>query len=69
MKREERRQQVLACAAEAFAEKGYHGSSTKDIANHIGIKQGSLYYYFASKEEAEINDKRVYSSSSSFKNI
>jgi AcrR family transcriptional regulator len=35
-----------------FAEKGFHGSSTRDIAEHMGIKQGSLYYYFKSKEEA-----------------
>ncbi len=35
-----------------FANKGFHGSSTRDIAEHMGIKQGSLYYYFKSKEEA-----------------
>jgi AcrR family transcriptional regulator len=39
-------------AAAVFAEKGFHGSSTKDIAERLGIKQGSLYYYFKSKEEA-----------------
>lgn len=48
---EKRRQAVLAAAA-VFAEKGYHGSSTQDIADRIGIKQGSLYYYFKSKQEA-----------------
>jgi AcrR family transcriptional regulator len=35
-----------------FADKGYHGASTRDIAEQLGIKQGSLYYYFKSKEEA-----------------
>lgn len=35
-----------------FAEKGFHGASTADIARRMGIKQGSLYYYFKSKEEA-----------------
>lgn len=49
--REQRRQAVLA-AASVFAEKGYHGASTRDIAEKLGIKQGSLYYYFRSKEEA-----------------
>ncbi|GMR17223.1 MAG: TetR/AcrR family transcriptional regulator [Gammaproteobacteria bacterium] len=49
------RQQRLAAiraAAAVFAEKGFHGSSTRDIAARLGIKQGSLYYYFKSKEEA-----------------
>lgn len=42
---------VKAAAAE-FAAKGYHGASTKDIATRLGVKQGSLYYYFKSKEDA-----------------
>lgn len=46
------RQQAIRSAAAVFAEKGFHGSSTKDIAERMGIKQGSLYYYFKSKEEA-----------------
>lgn len=46
------RQDAIRSAAAVFAEKGYHGSSTRDIAEHLGIKQGSLYYYFNSKEEA-----------------
>jgi len=46
------RQQAIKSAAAVFAEKGFHGSSTRDIAEHLGIKQGSLYYYFRSKEEA-----------------
>jgi AcrR family transcriptional regulator len=47
-------QRLLAnkSAAAVCAEKGFHGSSTKDIAERMGIKQGSLYYYFKSKEEA-----------------
>ena len=47
-----KRQQAILAAAAVFAEKGYHGSSTQDIADRLGIKQGSLYYYFRSKQEA-----------------
>jgi len=43
---------AIKSAAAVFAEKGFHGSSTRDIAERMGIKQGSLYYYFKSKEEA-----------------
>ena len=46
------RQEAIKSAAAVFADKGFHGASTKDIAAHLGIKQGSLYYYFKSKEEA-----------------
>jgi AcrR family transcriptional regulator len=49
---QQQRLQAIKSAAAVFAEKGFHGSSTKDIAEHMGIKQGSLYYYFKSKEEA-----------------
>lgn len=51
-KYEEQRGQAIRAAASVFAEKGFHGSSTRDIAERMGIKQGSLYYYFKSKEEA-----------------
>lgn len=43
---------AIRAAASVFARKGFHGASTTDIATEMGIKQGSLYYYFKSKEEA-----------------
>ena len=48
----QQRQTAIRAAATVFAEKGFHGACTKDIAERMGIKQGSLYYYFKSKEEA-----------------
>ncbi|MCZ6619421.1 MAG: TetR/AcrR family transcriptional regulator [Gammaproteobacteria bacterium] len=51
-KYQQQRLQAIRSAAAVFAEKGFHGSSTRDIAERMGIKQGSLYYYFKSKEEA-----------------
>jgi AcrR family transcriptional regulator len=51
-KYQHQRLQAIRSAAAVFAVKGFHGSSTRDIAEHMGIKQGSLYYYFKSKEEA-----------------
>lgn len=49
---QQQRLQAIRAAAAVFAEKGFHGASTRDIATRLGIKQGSLYYYFKSKEEA-----------------
>jgi AcrR family transcriptional regulator len=48
----QQRHAAIRAAATVFAEKGFHGACTKDIAERMGIKQGSLYYYFKSKEEA-----------------
>ena len=48
---EHQRQQAIRSAAAVFAEKGFHGASTRDIAERMGIKQGSLYYYFKSKPD------------------
>lgn len=46
------RRAAINAAAIVFASKGYHGASTGDIAAELGIKQGSLYHYISSKEEA-----------------
>jgi TetR/AcrR family transcriptional regulator, cholesterol catabolism regulator len=51
-KAKRRQHEYLDAAASVFADKGYHGATTGDIAARLGIKQGSLYYYFRSKEEA-----------------
>jgi len=47
-----RTEEVLTAAAAVFAERGFHGASTQDIADRLGMRQASLYYYFASKETA-----------------
>lgn len=43
---------VIDAAAQVFARKGYVSALTKDIADHLSIRQASVYYYFKSKEEA-----------------
>jgi len=44
--------EIIDAAARVFAERGYHGASTQDIADVLGIRQASLYYYLPSKEAA-----------------
>src|SRR5215218_8184794 len=47
-----REPEIIEAAARVFAERGFHGATTQDIADVLGIRQASLYYYFASKEGA-----------------
>jgi AcrR family transcriptional regulator len=49
---ERRYREVLDAAATIFADKSYAGASTRDIAERLGVRQASLYYYFPSKEAA-----------------
>jgi AcrR family transcriptional regulator len=44
--------EILDAAARVFAQHGYHGATTQQIAELLGIRQASLYYYFPSKEVA-----------------
>lgn len=50
--RRRRAPQIIDAAARVFAERGFHGATTQDIADVLGIRQASLYYYFSSKEAA-----------------
>jgi AcrR family transcriptional regulator len=45
-----RRNEVLALAADLFAERGYNATTVRDIADEAGILSGSLYHHFDSKE-------------------
>jgi AcrR family transcriptional regulator len=50
--RKRRSAEIVAAAAKVFAHRGYHGASTQDIADVLGMRQASLYYYFESKDAA-----------------
>ena len=50
--RYDRRQaQAVAEAARVFAQQGYDQTSVPELAQRLGLAAGSLYHYFASKEE------------------
>lgn len=42
---------LLEIAANLFREHGYASTTMRDIANAAGMKAGSLYYHFSSKDE------------------
>jgi AcrR family transcriptional regulator len=54
----ETRLRILDAAARLFREKGFAGTSQRDIATACEMQPGSLYYHFASKDEvlAEVLD-------------
>lgn len=43
--------EIVRCAAEIFAERGFAATTVRDIGQAVGIKSASLYYHFASKEK------------------
>jgi len=44
------RQAILDAALDLFAEKGYFGTSLRDVAGAVGVRESALYNYFAGKE-------------------
>lgn len=46
-----RRERLLESAIAAFAEKGFHGTTTRDIASAAGMSPAALYVHHRSKEE------------------
>jgi len=46
-----KRERLLKIAAECFNEKGFSGTSLKDVAHALGITDAALYYYVKNKEE------------------
>jgi AcrR family transcriptional regulator len=46
----ERRRQILRAAAGCFGTRGFHGTTTRDVAAAVGITEAALYRYFESKE-------------------
>ena len=50
LKKDKTREVLLDKAAQVFSRQGYQSASLKEIASAAGMKAGSLYYHFASKE-------------------
>lgn len=45
------RDRILRAAAACFNQKGYSGTSLKDVARRLGLTDAALYYYVRNKEE------------------
>jgi AcrR family transcriptional regulator len=48
---EERRLQILAVAVSLFSQRGFRGTTTKEIAQAAGVSEAMVFRHFATKEE------------------
>lgn len=48
---EDRRLQILAIAVRLFSERGFRGTTTKEIAQAAGVSEAMVFRHFATKEE------------------
>jgi TetR/AcrR family fatty acid metabolism transcriptional regulator len=46
-----KRDRILEGAVEAFAAKGFHRTTVRDVAQAAGVADGTIYLYFGSKNE------------------
>lgn len=51
VKADDTRSRLLSAAMEAFAEKGFHGTTTRDIAARAGMSPAAVYVHHRSKED------------------
>src|ERR1700730_6037175 len=47
---EERRAAIIRAVRRAFAEKGFHGTTTRELAEAAGVSDGLLFKHFPNKE-------------------
>ena len=48
---EKRRLQILIVAVRLFSQRGFRGTTTKEIAHAAGISEAMVFRHFATKEE------------------
>jgi AcrR family transcriptional regulator len=65
---EERRDQILRVAVSLFSNRGFRGTTTKEIAQAAGVSEAMVFRHFATKEElyAAILDHKACAGSGSF---
>ncbi len=52
-------ERLLQAAAAAFADRGFHATTTRDIASRAGLSPAGVYVHFGSKEELLFNLSRA----------
>jgi len=49
--RRDRREDILQASLHLFAQRGFHGTSMRDIAREADLTEGLIYHYFVSKRD------------------
>ena len=62
MSAEGRRNQIIEVAAELFSQKGFRGTTTKEIADRAGVSEAIIFRHFATKDDlyAAILDFKIH---------
>lgn len=58
----DKQDRILDAARVVFAEYGFDATTTRDIANAVGLTQGSLYHHFESREAILVAVLQIFSS-------
>jgi AcrR family transcriptional regulator len=45
------RERIRQAGIKLFSERGYHGTSVRELASHVGMEAASLYHHFPSKQD------------------
>jgi AcrR family transcriptional regulator len=59
---EERREAIVRAVRRVFAEKGFHGTTTRELAEAAGVSEALLFKHFPNKEELYLAMQRFCSS-------
>lgn len=51
---------ILRVAAQLFRQQGYSATTLRQIADKAGMKAGSIYYHFDSKDDAQLRQNHRY---------
>ncbi|MDN5300868.1 MAG: hypothetical protein PWQ60_382 [Thermoanaerobacteraceae bacterium] len=66
---ERRKNQILEAAIKIFSEKGFEGSTTKEIARKARVSEGTIFRYFKTKKDILINLINILTEKALFKFI
>ena len=60
----ERREAIIRAVRRVFAEKGFHGTTTRELAESAGVSEALLFKHFPNKEELYSGDADVFAAAS-----
>ncbi len=56
-----KKDRIIAAALKLFSQKGFHGTTTKEIAHECGVAEGLIFYHFGDKRKLLLHIVRNFS--------